>query len=220
MSYKIIELNSDNEFKNILQMSKKSCVIVDFYGTFCPPCRKLGPILEDLVKKNGLNLCKINVEKCEETPNEYNVSGIPHIVCIVDSKVEKELVGFDESNLTALNSLIEYAKSKTNKFIGEGVSIGTKIDIIANTDNTPIPSEPPESSDTYEIMFRYTTKTFKRRFTGSNTIKQVKAYIRQEVGAGNIILFTPFPRKTYDDDSLTIQQTGLSKREVLSVDLK
>ena len=52
-----------------------------------------------------------------------------------------------------------------------------------------------------------------------NTIGQLKAFVRSKIGVSNISLFTPFPRKVYDDDNAILLDAGLSKREMLNVGL-
>ena len=111
-------------------------------------------------------------------------------------------------------------KKNTNKFSGKGVSVGGNQTASAKSyypNNDDIPEEPPESDDTYEINFRYNNDTFGRRFLCVNTIGQVKAYVRSKTGVSNISLFTPFPRKVYDDDDALLLDVGLSKRELLTV---
>ena len=52
-----------------------------------------------------------------------------------------------------------------------------------------------------------------------NTIGQLKNYVRSKIGISNISLFTPFPRKVYEDDYQILLDAGLSKREMLNVGL-
>ena len=48
----------------------------------------------------------------------------------------------------------------------------------------------------------------------------MKAFVRKKVNAGNVSIFSPFPRKVYDNDNITIENSGLAKREILNVSLK
>ena len=66
-------------------------------------------------------------------------------------------------------------------------------------------------------MFKYNNDSFSRRFNGDNTIGQVKSFVRNKIRVGNIKLFTPFPRKVYDNDSQKIKDSGWAKREMLNV---
>ena len=136
----------------------------------------------------------------------------------IDGKEEMAVVGGDEGKRA---EMIKRAKEKVNLFVGKGISIGTSVEAQSNKDNTPIPPEPTFNGDNVlEIMFKYNDKVFKRKFYASNLIKEVKAYVRKEVNAGNVMIFSPFPRKVYDNDLITLQEAGLSKRESLNVSLQ
>lgn len=99
----IVVLDKAEDFDKILSSSKLP-VIVDFYADWCPPCKKLIPVLESKQKeKNGFKLIKINVDNHPELAERFNVSGIPHVVSFKDGKKNGEFAGFNE---TALNNMI------------------------------------------------------------------------------------------------------------------
>lgn len=58
--------------------------IIDLYATWCPPCKKLSPILEQIQKDYGkkIQIYKIDVDKEKELAELFNVSSIPHMVFI------------------------------------------------------------------------------------------------------------------------------------------
>ena len=218
MNSHIIRLTSKDTSSTIQNLSKSNPVIVDFCATWCGPCRKLSPLLEKAATDNKLTLLIADVDICKELANEYEVSGIPHVILFHGGKELMHFVGYDEGKLA---EMVAMAKKLLNPFVGKGTAIGTKVAASSNTDTTPIPAEPTEDGDNvYEIMFKFNDKVFKRRFIGSNSIGEVKAFVRKEVNAGNISLFTPFPRKVYDNDAISIKEAGLSKREVLNVTLQ
>ena len=85
-----------NNFEiEVLQQSKTTPVVVDFWAEWCGPCKVIGPILE----KYALNsegrwiLAKINTETYPEIAAQYNIRSIPNIKLFVDGKVVDEFMG-------------------------------------------------------------------------------------------------------------------------------
>ena len=180
---------------------------------------KLSPILEEASSKHGFKLVVVDVDKNNELSSEFSVSSIPHVILFHKGGKISEFKGFDTN---ALQKMIYYITKNMNKFSGKGVSIGGGNAPQAKNcskESGNIPEEPPEGDDTYEIGFRYNNETFSRRFLCVNTIGQLKDYVRSKIGVSNISLFTPFPRKVYDDDNAILLDVGLSKREMLNVGL-
>ena len=220
MSKNIIEFSQNHSFdKEVIEASKTSPVMVDFFATWCGPCKKLSPLLEDAANKYGFKLVVVDVDKNGDLSNEYNVSSIPHVFCFHKGSKIMDFKGYDTNSL---EKMVFYISKNMNKFAGKGVAVGGgDVPKAQNyqAKSGDIPEEPPESDDTYEISFRYNNEVFSRRFLCVNTIGQLKSYIRSKIGVSNISLFTPFPRKVYDDDNQILLDAGLSKREMLNVGL-
>ena len=220
MSKNIIHFSPNDSFdKEVIEASKISPVMVDFFATWCGPCKKLSPLLEDAANKYGFKLVVVDVDKNGDLSNEYNVSSIPHVFCFHKGSKIMDFKGYDTNSL---EKMVFYISKNMNKFAGKGVAVGGgDVPKAQNyqAKSGDIPEEPPESDDTYEISFRYNNEVFSRRFLCVNTIGQLKSYIRSKIGVSNISLFTPFPRKVYDDDNQILLDAGLSKREMLNVGL-
>ena len=220
MSKNICHFSSNDSFdKEVIEASKTSPVMVDFFATWCGPCKKLSPLLEDAANKHGFKLVIIDVDQNKDLANEYNISSIPHVFCFHKGSKVMDFKGYDTDSL---EKMIQYISKNINKFSGKGTAVGGgDIPKAKNYEVKPgdIPEEPPESDDTYEISFRYNNEVFSRRFLCVNTIGQLKSYIRSKIGISNISLFTPFPRKVYEDDYQILLDAGLSKREMLNVGL-
>ena len=220
MSKNIIHFSPNDSFdKEVIEASKTSPVMVDFFATWCGPCKKLSPLLEDAANKYGFKLVVVDVDKNGDLSNEYNVSSIPHVFCFHKGSKIMDFKGYDTNSL---EKMVFYISKNMNKFAGKGVAVGGgDVPKAQNyqAKSGDIPEEPPESDDTYEISFRYNNEVFSRRFLCVNTIGQLKSYIRSKIGVSNISLFTPFPRKVYDNDNQILLDAGLSKREMLNVGL-
>jgi thioredoxin 1 len=56
-------------------------VLVDFYGSWCPPCQRIAPIVEKLAE-DGYRVCKVNVQAQPELAGRYKVSAVPTLVVL------------------------------------------------------------------------------------------------------------------------------------------
>jgi thioredoxin 1 len=84
-----------------IQPERGKITIVDFYADWCGPCRKIGPVLEKIAEGNSdIVLQKINVDKHRDLMQEYNVTGIPHIIIYDKSAdVVDTIIGCNEPRI-------------------------------------------------------------------------------------------------------------------------
>ncbi len=96
----MINIKSENFKKEVLE--SEGLVLVDFWASWCSPCRAQGAILESFNPKveDKVKIVKINVDEEEELASLFNVRSIPTLVVFKDGKVLKSEVGVhDEETL-------------------------------------------------------------------------------------------------------------------------
>lgn len=88
----VIELTSENFNSEVLECDKT--VLIDFWASWCAPCRMLSPVVDEIAEENAqIKVCKVNVDKEGELAAAFRVSSIPMLVVIKDKKVVKTSVG-------------------------------------------------------------------------------------------------------------------------------
>lgn len=94
---------TNKEFEAKVLNSDK-VVLVDFWATWCPPCRMMAPILEAISKKmdDKLDVVKVDVDASGDNgslASKYGVQGIPNMQVFKNGRVVKELVGARPQNV-------------------------------------------------------------------------------------------------------------------------
>ena len=86
-------------FDKIINNSTKP-VLVDFWATWCGPCRAIGPLLEKLAKEHGdeVTVVKINVDESAALAQKFEITAIPTLLFFKDGAIAdtvRGLVGYD-----------------------------------------------------------------------------------------------------------------------------
>lgn len=85
-------LEKSNEFNEEI---KDSVVLVDFFATWCGPCKMLMPVLESYEKEHPeLKILKVDIDLYPELAKEYAIMSVPTLLVFKDGKLQKKDLGF------------------------------------------------------------------------------------------------------------------------------
>lgn len=88
----VLHINHES-FEKIIAQDGKT-ILVDFWATWCGPCRMIAPVLEEVAKERpDVTVCKVDVDEERDLALEYGVSSIPTLLVFRDGKVVNQSIG-------------------------------------------------------------------------------------------------------------------------------
>ena len=91
-----VKISSDSEFEaDVLDSSKDQLVVVDFWATWCGPCRSMAPHLETLANEyeGKVRVVKVDVDRNQKTAIKFGIQNLPTLLVFKNGEVVDKLVG-------------------------------------------------------------------------------------------------------------------------------
>ena len=87
-----LKITRENYKEEILKESKT--VLLDFWATWCTPCKMISPIIDEIASENtDIKVGKVNIDEQPELASAFGVMSIPTLVVMKDGKIVKSIVG-------------------------------------------------------------------------------------------------------------------------------
>lgn len=91
----IVDGDQATFMKDVVEASRQIPVLVDFWATWCGPCKMVAPVLEEIAaeKAGSLTVAKIDVDANPATARDYQVVSIPTLILFKNGEAVKRIVG-------------------------------------------------------------------------------------------------------------------------------
>jgi len=100
------QIASLDDLKSVVQAAGHELVVIDFYATWCGPCKRISPFFDTLSNEHpNVVFLRVDVDQAGDAAQEYGVEAMPTFKFIKNGQIADELVGASEADL----------RSKVNK---------------------------------------------------------------------------------------------------------
>lgn len=83
-------IHYENGFDDLI----KDIAVVDFYATWCGPCKMFGPVFEEISNESNINFVKVDVDKENDIARRYGVMTIPTVILFKNGEEVKRNIGY------------------------------------------------------------------------------------------------------------------------------
>jgi len=92
-----MEIINENNFNELIN---NDYVLVDFYATWCGPCKMMAPILDNIsLSRDNIKIAKVDVDKFENIARTYGVMSIPTLILFKNGQMIDKKVGYTAEKL-------------------------------------------------------------------------------------------------------------------------
>ncbi|MBO5348720.1 MAG: thioredoxin [Clostridia bacterium] len=96
----------ENNFKSEV-LNSQNAILVDFYATWCGPCRMLAPVLENISNTRAdFDIAKVDIDKLRDLAIEYGIEVVPTLLIFKNGKVIDRIEGYVQEE-EIINKMLE-----------------------------------------------------------------------------------------------------------------
>ena len=93
----VITITNENFNEEVINSAKP--VLLDFWASWCGPCRMVAPIVDEIAEERGdIKVGKVNVDEQPELASKFGVMSIPTLVVMENGKIKNQVVGARPKN--------------------------------------------------------------------------------------------------------------------------
>ena len=89
---KVLHINKDNFHKEVMNSDRP--VLLDFFASWCGPCRMVGPILDEIAEeREDIKVCKVDIDQQPELASRFRVMSVPTLMVMKEGKIVEQSIG-------------------------------------------------------------------------------------------------------------------------------
>ena len=89
---KALHINKDNFHKEVLDSDRP--VLLDFFASWCGPCRMVGPILDEIAReREDIKVCKVDIDEQPELASRYRIMSVPTLMVLKNGNIVDQSIG-------------------------------------------------------------------------------------------------------------------------------
>ena len=89
---KVLHVNKDNFHNEVLNSEKP--VVLDFFASWCGPCRMVGPILDEIAEeREDIKVCKVDIDEQPELASRFRIMSVPTLMVLKDGNIVDQSIG-------------------------------------------------------------------------------------------------------------------------------
>ena len=89
---KALHINKENFHNEVLNSDRP--VLLDFFASWCGPCRMVGPILDEIAEeREDIKVCKVDIDEQPELASRYRIMSVPTLMVLKNGQIMEQSIG-------------------------------------------------------------------------------------------------------------------------------